>query len=60
MSRIAITLKKSTIGFSRTQRETVERLGLRRLNQTVEHENVPSIIGMVRKVNHLVEVVEIL
>ena len=59
MARIAITLKKSTIGFSRDQRKTVASLGLRRLNQTVEHEDVPSIRGMANKVQHLIEVKEI-
>lgn len=58
MAKIAITLKKSTIGFSRDQRRTVASLGLRRIRQTVEHENTPAIQGMVRKVRHLVEVTE--
>ena len=59
MSRLSITLKKSTIGFSRDQRRTVAGLGLRKLNQTVEHEDVPSIRGAVHKVRHLLEVREI-
>ena len=59
MARIAITWKKSTIGFPQDQRRTVIGLGLRRLHQTVEHEDVPSIRGMVNKVRHLVEVVEV-
>ena len=54
--KISITLKKSTIGFARDQRRTIASLGLRRLNHTVEHEDTPSIRGMVRKVQHLVEV----
>ena len=58
MAKIAITLKKSTIGFSRDQRRTVASLGLRRIRQTVEHEDTPAIQGMVRKVRHLVEVTE--
>lgn len=56
MGRIAITWKKSTIGFPRGQRKTIASLGLRRLNHTVEHDDVPSIRGMVQKVQHLVEV----
>ena len=56
MTKIAITWKKSTIGFSRDQRKTIASLGLRRLNQTVEHEDTPSIRGMTLKVRHLVEV----
>jgi large subunit ribosomal protein L30 len=56
MTRIAITWKRSTIGYPRAQRETIAGLGLRRLNQTVEHEESPTILGMVNKVKHLVEV----
>ena len=58
MAKISVTWKKSTIGFSRDQRLTIASLGLRRLNHTVEHEDVPSIRGMVHKVRHLVEVDE--
>jgi large subunit ribosomal protein L30 len=56
MARISITWKKSTIGYARDQRRTIESLGLRRLNHTVEHEATDSILGMVRKVQHLVQV----
>jgi large subunit ribosomal protein L30 len=59
MTKLAITLKKSTIGFSRDQRRTVASLGLRRLNQTVEQEDTPSTRGMVHKVRHLVDVKEV-
>ena len=59
MSKIAITWKKSGIGFPRGQRMTIASLGLRRLKQTVEHDDVPSIRGMVQKVRHLVEVKEV-
>ena len=58
MVRIAITLKKSTIGFPRNQRRVVAGLGLRRLHQTVVHDDSPTIRGMVNKVIHLLEVVE--
>lgn len=58
MAKIAITWKRSTIGFARDQRRTIASLGLRRLNQTVEHEDTASIRGMVSKVQHLVEVKE--
>ncbi|MDP6301162.1 MAG: 50S ribosomal protein L30 [SAR202 cluster bacterium] len=58
MAKLAVTLKKSTIGFARNQRRVVESLGLRKLHQTVEHEDTPSIRGMVHKVRHLVEVRE--
>ena len=58
MVRIAITLKRSTIGFPQNQRRTVAGLGLRRLHQTVVHEDTPTIRGMVKKVSHLLDVAE--
>ena len=48
----------SPIRRDRTQRETLVGLGLMRANQVVELENTPSIQGMIRKVHHLVEVVD--
>lgn len=59
MPKIAITWKKSTIGFPRDQRATIAGLGLHRLHHRVEHEDNPSIRGMVRKVRHLVEIEEL-
>jgi len=56
--RIRVTLVKSTIGFNRTQAETVTGLGLRRLNHTVELADTPETRGMVHKVRHLVTVSE--
>jgi large subunit ribosomal protein L30 len=54
--RLKITLVKSTIGFNRTQDETVIGLGLRRLNHTVELADTPETRGMIHKVRHLVTV----
>ncbi|MBI3232800.1 MAG: 50S ribosomal protein L30 [Bacteroidetes bacterium] len=56
MTKIKITQVKSKIDRPETQKRTLESLGLRRLNQTVEHEATPQIMGMVRKVNHLIKV----
>jgi len=56
--RLKITLVKSTIGFNRTQDETVIGLGLRRLNHTVELADTPEMRGMIHKVRHLVTVQE--
>ena len=56
MARVAITWKRSTIGYASNQRRVIESLGLHRLNHTVEHEDTPSIMGMVKKVRHLVAV----
>ncbi len=54
--RLRITLTKSPIGYSPKQRGTVRALGLRRLQQTVEHDDTPVIRGMVNKVAHLITV----
>ena len=59
MARIAVTLRNSTIGYSHRQRRIVQSLGLRKLNHTVEHDDSESIIGMIKKVGHLVDVVEL-
>jgi len=56
--RIKVTLVKSTIGFNRTQDETVTGLGLRRIRHTVELPDTPETRGMIHKVRHLVTVQE--
>jgi large subunit ribosomal protein L30 len=56
--RLKITLKKSTIGFNRTQDATVTGLGLRRINHSVELADTPETRGMIHKVRHLVTVEE--
>jgi len=53
---IEIKLKRSTIGRKPDQRATVRSLGLGKINSTVVQEASPSILGMVEKVRHLVEV----
>ncbi len=53
---LKITLKRSPIGYSESQRRTVRALGLRKLNQTVYHREAPTIRGMIAKVAHLVQV----
>lgn len=57
--QLEITLKRSTIGRKPDQRKTVEALGLKKLHQTVVHQDNDAIRGMVNKVSHLVEVKEI-
>jgi large subunit ribosomal protein L30 len=59
MTKLEITLKKSPIGRPENQRVTVTTLGLRKLNQTVVHNDTPQIRGMINKVSHLVDVKEI-
>jgi large subunit ribosomal protein L30 len=54
--KVRITYVKSKIGASERHKETIRSLGLRRLNQTVVHEDTPAIRGMVDRVRHLVRV----
>lgn len=56
MSILRITYRKSSIGYARDQKATVAALGLKRLHQTVEHEDNAPIRGMIQKVRHLVSV----
>lgn len=58
MSKLSVTWKKSTIGRSDRQARTIRALGLRKLNQTVEHEDSPQVRGMIQSVIHLVELKE--
>ncbi len=58
MARLRVTWVKSGIGYSRDQRRTLRSLGLKRLNQSVEHEDSRSLRGMIVKVRHLVKVEE--
>lgn len=55
---IKVTLKRSVIGEKPKTRATVESLGLRKLHQTKEHIDSPSLRGMLARVRHLVEVDE--
>ncbi len=59
MAKIRITQIKSTIDRSERQKRTIQALGLRKINDTVELEATLSIIGMVRKVNHLVAIEQV-
>ena len=56
--KLKVTLVKSTIGFNKTQAKTVEGMGLRRINHSVELADTPAIRGMIHKVRHLVTVQE--
>jgi len=58
VTKLRVTWTKSGIGYSRDQRRTLRALGFRRLNQTIEHDDTPSIRGMIFKVRHLVRVEE--
>ena len=56
MSKIRITSVRSTTDRPKRQKATMKALGLRKMNQTVEVEATPQIIGMVKAVQHLVKV----
>ncbi len=55
-STLRVTYVKSAIGYAHDQKATIRSLGLRRLNQTVELPDNPSVRGMCFKVRHLVSV----
>jgi len=58
MAKLRITWVKSGIGYAEVQKRTLKALGLKRLNQTVTHDDRSSIQGMINKVKHLVKVEE--
>ena len=58
MATIKVKQVRSAIGRTKTQKRTLEALGLKKLHQVVEHEATPSVLGMVASVRHLVEVQE--
>ncbi|MBF0925600.1 MAG: 50S ribosomal protein L30 [Prevotella shahii] len=58
MATIKIKQVKSKIGYPLDQKRTLQCLGLRKISQVVEVEDSPSVRGMIRKVHHLVTVVE--
>jgi len=59
MSKLKITLKRSKIHSSDRQLRTIQALGLRKTNSSVEVESSPQILGMINKVKHLLLVEEI-
>ena len=59
MKKIKITLVKSPIDRPERQKLTVQALGLNKTNSTKEGEATPQILGMLRKVNHLVKVEDV-
>jgi large subunit ribosomal protein L30 len=56
MAKIKVKKVKSAINRTQTQKRTLEALGLRKIGQVVEHDDTPTILGMVNKVKHLVSV----
>ena len=58
MSRLEIRQHKSSIGEKRAAKGTLMALGLKRPGHVVSHEDTPTLRGMLRRINHLVELVE--
>lgn len=56
MAKVRITQIKSKIGQPERQKRILAALGIKKMHQTVEHENTPQIMGMVEKLKHLVKV----
>ena len=59
MAKIKITQVRSRIGSTKRQKLTLDALGLRKMNRTVEVESTPQILGMITKVRHLVTIEEL-
>ncbi len=58
MATIKIKQTKSRINCPKVQKLTLDALGLKKMNRVVEHEDTPSIRGLINKVHHLVTIVE--
>lgn len=56
MAQIKVTLVRSTIGCTQTQKATVAALGLKKIRSFRVHEDTPAIMGQIKKVSHLVKV----
>ena len=56
MAKIKIKQVKSKINSNKRQKRTLEALGIKKMQQVVEHEDTPQILGMINKVKHLVAV----
>ena len=57
--KLSVVQRRSGIGRGRGQKATIRALGIKRLHQKVVHRDSPQIRGMIRKVEHLVEVEEV-
>ena len=58
MATVKIQQIKSKIGYPVDQKRTLEAIGLRKIGQVVEKEDTPALRGMIRKVHHLVTVID--
>ena len=58
-SKVRVTQVKSAIGYNQKQRLTLRGLGIRRMNHSVELDATPPVLGMIRKISHLLKVEEV-
>ncbi len=58
MAKVKIKQVRSAINRSQRQKRTIEALGFKKLNQVIEKEATPQVMGMIDKVSHLVEIVD--
>ena len=58
MSKIKIQQVRSRIGRPKDQKRTLDALGLRKMNQVVEHNLTPQIQGMINKIQHLIKIID--
>ena len=58
MAKVKIKQTRSRIGSPKDQKKTLDALGLRKMNKVVEHDDTPTIRGMITKIQHLVTIVE--
>ena len=58
MGKIKIQQTRSRIGRPKDQKRTLDALGLKKMNQVVEHNLTPQIQGMLNKINHLIKIIE--
>jgi large subunit ribosomal protein L30 len=56
MAKLIVTQIKSKIGSTKRQKRTLEALGIKKMNNPIEVEDNPQILGMITKVNHLLRV----
>jgi len=56
MAKIRVTQVRSRINRAKSQKLTLDALGLTRNQKTVEHEDTPQVLGMIKKVSHLVSI----
>ena len=59
MAKIEVTQIKSSIGYNKNQSAILESLGLRKISDKITHDDTPQIRGMINKVSHLVNVMEV-